>query len=182
MIHFHLPLDVPWNPKFIRDELTRRGIDAELAGFDIHIALSSARCKEWRDRHRDAIEFRLAKGLPDRPNLAIRHYPNRFLRNVELRRDVLRIPPHEAALILAQASVLDLGGILLDSIETEFEIALLHSKSKDALFAFRDRIEQLRTEKEKCIAALDFDAGASARDRELEVWNELESFLLHGAC
>ncbi|MCC9603369.1 UvrB/UvrC motif-containing protein [Stieleria sp. JC731] len=179
--YFHLPLHIDWNVEFVLGELTRRQIDAALAGSEIHITLSSERCQAWREKHQSKLDRRIAKGLPRRPQLAIRHFPNRFLRNIELDRDVFGAPWSEEHVILTQASILDLGATLLDSLDTELDIALSHSKRPAEISEFRKRIESLIAEKEQHIEALDFEPAAAARDREMEVRDELETFLLHGA-
>jgi hypothetical protein len=180
--NFHLPQHVSWDCKFVLAELTRRHIDASIVGSDIHITLSSERCEAWRKKHQSKLDRHIARRFPDRPHLAIRYLPNRFLRNVELDRDPFNSPPSESHVILAQAALLDLGAVLLDSLDTEFEIALSHCDRPVELKAFRDRIESIIAEKEKRIANFEFELAAATRDSEMEVRAELDTFLLHGAA
>lgn len=179
--YFHLPPHIDWNPEFVLRELLRRKIDAALVGKEIHVTLSSAACEAWRRQHQSQLDRRIAKGLPSRPNMAIRHYPNRFLRNIELDRDVFGAPRSEEHVILAQAAILDLGARLLDSLDTEFGIVTSQFEEATEMASFRERIEFQIADKEKHIATHDFVSAAAARDGELKVRDELEAFLLRAS-
>lgn len=179
-VYFHLPPHIDWNAEFILRELLRRKIDAALVGKEIHVTLASEACEVWRKQHQSQLDRRSAEGLPSRPHMAIRHYANRFLRNVELDRHVFGAPRSEQHVILAQAAILDLGTTLLDSLDTEFGIVTSQFKQAAEIASFRQRIEHQIAEKEKHIATFDFELAAAARDGELKVRDELEAFLLFG--
>lgn len=180
-VYFHLPPHIDWNAEFVLGELLRRKIDAALVGPEIHVRLSSDVCEDWRRQHQSKLDRRIADGLPSRPHMAIRYFANRFLRNIELDRDVFGAPRSEQHVILAQAAILDHGATLLDSLDTEFGIVTSQFKQAAELASFRERIEHQIAEKEKRIDTHDFVSAAAARDGELKVRDELEAFLVRAS-
>lgn len=89
-------------------------------------------------------------------------FPDRFLRNLELHRDVLAVPPTEPQLQDAERAIRKTGAIFLDSAETEFGIARRHCSDDVAIDEF------------------EFQAAADTRDKEYDVRALLDTLLLHG--
>lgn len=162
------------------DALASRGVDATVVDNEIHVTISSGTCDAWRAYHADRIaRWRTARRGFVGPHAAIRHLPDRFLRNLELHLDVFAVPLTEPQLKLIEHSIREFGAVSLDSNEVEFGIAYRHCTDHQSIDGLRTEIERLKQWKDALVEDQEFAAAAGARDREYEVRSQLDTLLFH---
>lgn len=177
---FYLPPFIRWQPEQLCTDLALHQLDATVDANEVHLTLSSDSCDAWRERHTKLLTRRERTALNiGGPHVSIRYFPERFLRNLQLIRNVFKVPPTEPQLKLAEDLILKTGATSIDSADTEFAIAYGLCTDHKAIDGFRSEIEYLMREKERFIEQQDFQAAAGARDREYGVRAQLDSLLLH---
>lgn len=178
---FHIPPSIQWEPVPLCAELNRREIDATVVRSEIHLTFSSESCDQLRRRHANRIVRRrkLLNGK-EGPQVSIRYFPDRFIRNLELLRDPFTVPSTEPGLLAVKGAISEMGGIYLASAETECEIAHQHSSNHAAIADFRCEIERLEEKKQEYIEQQNFQAAADTRDVEDGVRAQLDTMLFHG--
>ena len=124
---------------------------------NVHIEVNTDRCYALRQYHAKRIARRRAAGRADtEPHLAIRYYPDRFVRNLEIYRDPYMVPASEPAVAHAIDGINDWDVVIIDSLETEFGIAYRNCTDTEVVSQRCDQIQQCAQNKSSAVDHLDF--------------------------
>ncbi len=175
---FHLASAAQWNVNALHENLIRRGLDAMIVSGSVHIEVNTDCCYALRQYHAKRIERRRAAGRVDtEPHLAIRYFPDRFVRNLELYRDPFMVPESEPAVAHAIEAINEWDVVSIDSLETEFELAYRNCAAKDAVCLLCDQIRKCEQNKRSAVDHQNFLAAKGEYDRANELRAQLDILL-----
>ena len=172
---FHLPLAIPWHPVPICERLVRCDVDAKLVEDAIHISVSSDASEAMRKRHAKRIQRRGIGG----PDACIRFHPDRFIRNVELHREIFVVPRSDPALVSSTSLLQETGAIMLDSDDDEFAIAHQHCEDRDKIEQLRTELELHEAKKRHYADLFEFENASKAWQLAQDTRSKLDTLLFH---
>ena len=176
---FHLEPTIRWNVVPVHEYLIRCGLEATIVNGNVHVEVNTESCEAYRQHHAKRIaRRRAARGAANEPHLAVRYFPDRFVRNLEFFEQPFMVPPFEPAAMHIRHAIQQINAFAIDTLETEFEIAYRHCTDREKVRQFCDRIQRCEDEKRIAVDDLDFITASAARACADEIRVKLDALLL----
>ena len=164
---FHVPIDDTWDAKSIAELLRHRGLDAYAVDDAVRITLPLMQTH--------SIIGKLARKMfrPGPLSITLSFFPDRFIRNVGLEYDVVKMPM-DFPCFDDIAEAMHQRGYLADD---DREIAARYCPDSADLVKLFDEIDKLQIQKEDLVAKQDFENAVIVRDKEEVIRSEIDAML-----
>lgn len=163
---YHVPPNRKWDASALGERLRSRGMNADVIGDSIRIALPPPASDS-------SVGKLLRRLLPVRSlYVMVSYYPDRFLENLELQCDVLKLS--DTQLNEIYGAVEDCGYVF---VEDQREIVSRYCSITGEMAELLDELDHLQAKKELRVTSQDFDGALAAREREVAVRRRIDAML-----
>lgn len=164
---FHVPTDDNWDAQSIEDFLRRRDLEATTVDDAVRITLP-------QPQPHSIIGKATRKLLRPVPlTITIAFFPERFIRNVDLEYDALKMPT-DCPCFDDVTEAMHARGYLA---EDDREIAARYCPDSAELTSLFDELDDLQMQKEALVAKHDFENAVTVRDKEEMIRGEIDAML-----
>lgn len=166
---FHVPTDDTWDAQSIAKLLRHRNLNACTVDDTVRITLPITPPQ--------SIIGKLARRLfrPRPLSITISYFPERFIRNVDLEYDVIKMPM-DCPYFDDITEAMHQRGYLADE---DREIAARYCPDSAKLTRLFDEIDDLQIQKENLVAKQDFENAVIVRDKEVMIRSEIDAILFN---
>jgi hypothetical protein len=173
-MRYHVPPDKSWDAEAIVDSLQAQSLDADRIDATVHLRIPLPAATRQLARLYWAIIRR-------KPFLVtVKFNPNKFIRNVDVEYDIMRKPINLEWMYWMDAidnAMADNGYFVIDSVDSEREVALQYCADRSVLIHLYDNVLKLEAEKVESLNQRDYENAARVQNRINDLRDQIDAKL-----